>query len=100
MSALVRRLKLHVKLKRRSDPKRRYGKRATERVPRKTIGIKKSKNAKTKWTRFERIIESGMTAWGNLAFFIRLLSYTIEGVAFVRDTEKKFQMRSPVKRKK
>jgi hypothetical protein len=45
------------------------------------------------------MIEIGITADGNAAFFIRDLSKTIDGVALLRESEKKFQTRRPVKRK-
>jgi len=44
------------------------------------------------------MIERGITSLGNLAFLIKDLSLTIDGVAFVKEIEKKFQTKSPAKR--
>ena len=100
MSALARRLIPMVKLISSTRPESRYGSLEKESVPKKKIGSKKIRNAKTRCTRFDRTTESGITAEGNLAFLTRARSNTIEGVDFVRESEKKFHRRSPTKRKK
>jgi len=46
----------------------------------------------------DRTIDSGITDLGKFAFLIKLLSLTIEGVALVKDSEKKFHTKRPAKR--
>jgi hypothetical protein len=67
-------------------------------VSMKRIGIIKRISASIKWTRLDRMIDKGITDLGNFAFFMRDRSLTIHGVPLVRDNEKKFQTRSPMKR--
>ena len=46
----------------------------------------------------DKIIDNGIMARGNAAFFISARSNTIEGVALVSDIEKKFHTKRPIKR--
>ena len=71
------------------------GKLHRDRVFNNTTGIKNKIKAAIRWTRLDNMIDNGITAWGNLAFLIKLRSNTIDGVALVKDKEKKFQTSSP-----
>ena len=95
-NAEVRSVKLEVNVQRRSSPTKIEGMWIS--VLRKRVGMVKRIVAHKKWIKLERIMDSGMTAFGNLAFLMSARSLTIEGVPFVRDNEKKFHTRSPIKR--
>jgi hypothetical protein len=80
--------------------KKRCGTCMMENVPRKSTGITYRIIAAIRCIRLDRIIESGITDRGNMAFLMSDRSNTIEGVAFVSESEKKFQTRRPMKRYK
>src|SRR5689334_4760781 len=89
-----------VNSRRKITATKRYGSFMKDTIPKKTNGIRNRANATIKWKKLESIIERGIIARGNAAFLISPLSKTIDGVAFVRDREKKFHIRRPVNKKK
>jgi len=72
---------------------------AGDMVLRKKTGIVSIAIATSIWRKLEAIIVRGIKECGNLAFLISVLSIIIDGVDRVRDREKKFQIKRPMKRK-
>ena len=64
-------------------------------VFRKATGTKNKIKTTNKLTKLESTIDKGITPLGNLAFLIRLRSYTIELVVLANVEEKKFQIKRP-----
>lgn len=62
----------------------------------KNTGIENSRTAIIKCTKFDNTIDMGIIALGKKLFLIRFLSQTIDGVALLRDSEKKFQISNPI----
>ena len=96
--AAVKRERPVVNIISRTNPESRDKTACGDSVPIYNTGTLNNVIARTRWIRLERMIDSGMIDRGNLDFFINPRSLTIDGVAFDRETEKKFQISSPMNR--
>ncbi len=97
-SAAVRRLIPIVKHRSSRNPRTKLPNCSTSNTREYSAGGTINKKEINRLIAFANIIDIGITACGNLDFFISERSFTIDADALDRESEKKFQVSNPVKR--